>query len=65
MVWPRRVRGTLMQAPISCGWRINARWPFFGAYCSKPRKSIPRIVIQSTRDAIELLERLEGRQFSN
>jgi hypothetical protein len=24
-----------------------------------------RIVIQSTRDAIELLERLEGRQFSN
>jgi hypothetical protein len=24
-----------------------------------------RVVIQSTRDAIELLERLEGRQFSN
>jgi hypothetical protein len=25
----------------------------------------PRAVILSTRDAIELLERLEGRQFSN
>ncbi len=65
--WPKLVQQVPIPASTGCPSRISKPLTLLRRLVVEIEDSIAqsRAVILSTRDAIELLERLEGRQFSN